>query len=197
MNIIHYHFAIEPGHAIVENAGIQVSRVLYTKHSVEKRILIQVTAMLDLSCVVFSESHDRIRSMATFTELPFAPVDTGTRVARTESYRLGSLVCESDGFPTCSISHQLYASAVNRRWQHGHAAEQSSPSQWHEANGQSLSTLSRPQKRAPQGRRQYQNWTRGMVGVGAMHWLIEHAYCKLARATGTSGPKPIGSYLCI
>jgi hypothetical protein len=58
-------FAIKSGQVVVENAGIQVSRVLYTKHSVEKRILIQVTALIELGCLL-SNSPDRIRSLAIF-----------------------------------------------------------------------------------------------------------------------------------
>jgi hypothetical protein len=58
-------FAIKSGQLGVENAGIQVSRVLYTKHSVEKRTLIQVTALIELGCLL-SKSPDPIRSLAIF-----------------------------------------------------------------------------------------------------------------------------------
>jgi hypothetical protein len=58
-------FAIKSGQVVVENAGIQVSRVLYTKHSVEKRILIQVTGLIELGCLL-SKSLDRIRSLVIF-----------------------------------------------------------------------------------------------------------------------------------
>ena len=58
---------IKSGQVAVKNAGIQVRRVLYTKHSVEKRILIQATALNDLGCLVLSKSPDRIQSLAIFT----------------------------------------------------------------------------------------------------------------------------------
>ena len=54
------------GQAAVKNTGIQVSRMLYTKHSAEKRILIQVTALIDLGYPMLLESPDQIRSMVFF-----------------------------------------------------------------------------------------------------------------------------------
>ena len=52
--------AIEPGRVIVGNAGILVSRVLYTKQSGEKRFLIQDAAMNDLIRPALYESYHRI-----------------------------------------------------------------------------------------------------------------------------------------
>jgi hypothetical protein len=54
---INWPFAIKSGQVVVENAGIQVSRVLYTKHSVEKRIPIQVTALIELGCLLSKSPH--------------------------------------------------------------------------------------------------------------------------------------------
>ncbi len=52
--------AIEPGRVIVGNAGILVSRVVYTKESGEKRFLIQDAAMNDLIRPALYESFHRI-----------------------------------------------------------------------------------------------------------------------------------------
>ena len=52
--------AIEPGRVIAGNAGILVSRVLYTKQSGEKRFLIQDAAMNDLIRPALYESFHRI-----------------------------------------------------------------------------------------------------------------------------------------
>jgi diaminopimelate decarboxylase len=52
--------AIEPRRVIAGNAGILVSRVVYTKQSGEKRFLIQDAAMNDLICPVLYESFYRI-----------------------------------------------------------------------------------------------------------------------------------------
>ena len=69
------------GRMVVENTGIQVSRVLYTKHSVEKRTLIQVTAMIDLGCLMVSKSLDQIRSLALFARgCPLCPSILGLRL---------------------------------------------------------------------------------------------------------------------
>ena len=56
--------AIEPGRVIVGNAGILVSRVLYTKQSGEKRFLIQDAAMNDLIRPALYESFHRIWPVA-------------------------------------------------------------------------------------------------------------------------------------
>ena len=52
--------AIEPGRVIAGNAGILLSRVLYTKQSGEKRFLIQDAAMNDLIRPALYESYHRI-----------------------------------------------------------------------------------------------------------------------------------------
>ena len=52
--------AMEPGRVIAGNAGILLSRVLYTKESGEKRFLIQDAAMNDLIRPALYESYHRI-----------------------------------------------------------------------------------------------------------------------------------------
>ena len=52
--------AMEPGRVIAGNAGILVSRVLYTKQSGDKRFLIQDAAMNDLIRPALYESFHRI-----------------------------------------------------------------------------------------------------------------------------------------
>ena len=52
--------AMEPGRVIAGNAGILLSRVLYTKQSGEKRFLIQDAAMNDLIRPALYESFHRI-----------------------------------------------------------------------------------------------------------------------------------------
>ncbi|MGZ3415531.1 MAG: diaminopimelate decarboxylase, partial [Isosphaeraceae bacterium] len=67
--------AIEPGRVIAGNAGILVSRVLYTKQSGEKRFLIQDAAMNDLIRPALYESFHRIWPVAVPKGLPAPPDD--------------------------------------------------------------------------------------------------------------------------
>ena len=62
---------IEPGRVIVGNAGILVSRVLYTKQSGEKRFLIQDAAMNDLIRPALYESFHRIWPVALPAGIPW------------------------------------------------------------------------------------------------------------------------------
>ena len=70
--------AIEPGRVIVGNAGILVSRVVYTKQSGEKRFLIQDAAMNDLIRPALYESFHRIWPVVVPAGLPSAPDDAET-----------------------------------------------------------------------------------------------------------------------
>jgi len=90
--------AIEPGRVIVGNAGILVSRVVYTKQSGEKRFLIQDAAMNDLIRPALYESFHRIWPVAAPAGLPPAPDDAETAVAGTEPWDVVGPVCESGDF---------------------------------------------------------------------------------------------------
>jgi len=90
--------AIEPGRVIVGNAGILVSRVVYTKQSGEKRFLIQDAAMNDLIRPALYESFHRIWPVAVPAGLPPALDDAETPVAGTEPWDVVGPVCESGDF---------------------------------------------------------------------------------------------------
>jgi diaminopimelate decarboxylase len=94
--------AIEPGRVIVGNAGILLSRVLYTKQSGEKRFLIQDAAMNDLIRPALYESYHRIWPVVLPAGLPPAPEDAesagGGAGAGTEPWDVVGPVCESGDF---------------------------------------------------------------------------------------------------
>ena len=83
---------------IVGNAGILVSRVVYTKQSGEKRFLIQDAAMNDLIRPALYESFHRIWPVVVPAGLPPAPDDAETAVAGTEPWDVVGPVCESGDF---------------------------------------------------------------------------------------------------
>ncbi len=89
---------IEPGRVIVGNAGILVSRVLYTKQSGEKRFLIQDAAMNDLIRPALYESFHRIWPVAVPAGSPPTPDDSETAIAGTEPWDVVGPVCESGDF---------------------------------------------------------------------------------------------------
>ena len=75
--------AIEPGRLVVGNAGILVSRVVYTKQSGEKRFLIQDAAMNDLIRPALYESFHRIWPVVVPAGTPPVPDDADTGAAGT------------------------------------------------------------------------------------------------------------------
>jgi diaminopimelate decarboxylase len=89
---------IEPGRVIVGNAGILVSRVLYTKQSGEKRFLIQDAAMNDLIRPALYESFHRIWPVVVPAGLPPLPADSETAMEETEPWDVVGPVCESGDF---------------------------------------------------------------------------------------------------
>jgi diaminopimelate decarboxylase len=89
---------IEPGRVIVGNAGILVSRVVYTKQSGEKRFLIQDAAMNDLIRPALYDSYHRIWPVAVSTGWPSALDGAETTGAGTESWDVVGPVCESGDF---------------------------------------------------------------------------------------------------
>lgn len=90
--------AMEPGRVIAGNAGILVSRVLYTKQSGEKRFLIQDAAMNDLIRPALYESFHRIWPVTVPAGLPAPPADYETAIAGTEPWDVVGPVCESGDF---------------------------------------------------------------------------------------------------
>ncbi len=90
--------AMEPGRVIAGNAGILVSRVLYTKQSGEKRFLIQDAAMNDLIRPALYESFHRIWPVAVPDGLPAPPDDFEAAIPGTEPWDVVGPVCESGDF---------------------------------------------------------------------------------------------------
>jgi diaminopimelate decarboxylase len=89
---------IEPGRVIVGNAGILVSRVVYTKQSGEKRFLIQDAAMNDLIRPALYESYHRIWPVAAPTGWSPEPGNGELAVGGTECWDVVGPVCESGDF---------------------------------------------------------------------------------------------------
>jgi diaminopimelate decarboxylase len=90
--------AIEPGRVIAGNAGILVSRVIYTKQSGDKRFLIQDAAMNDLIRPALYESFHRIWPVNVPAGLPAPPEDYEAAIAGTEPWDVVGPVCESGDF---------------------------------------------------------------------------------------------------
>jgi diaminopimelate decarboxylase len=90
--------AIEPGRVIAGNAGILVSRVLYTKQSGDKRFLIQDAAMNDLIRPALYESFHRIWPVNVPAGLPAPPDDFEAALAGTEPWDVVGPICESGDF---------------------------------------------------------------------------------------------------
>ncbi len=90
--------AIEPGRVIAGNAGILLSRVLYTKQSGEKRFLIQDAAMNDLIRPALYESYHRIWPAVLPAGVAPPPEDSETPVPGTEPWDVVGPVCESGDF---------------------------------------------------------------------------------------------------
>jgi diaminopimelate decarboxylase len=90
--------AIEPGRVIAGNAGILVSRVLYTKQSGDKRFLIQDAAMNDLIRPALYESFHRIWPVDVPSGFPAPPDDYESAIAGTEPWDVVGPICESGDF---------------------------------------------------------------------------------------------------
>jgi diaminopimelate decarboxylase len=89
--------ALEPGRFIVGNAGILVSRVIYTKVSGDKRFLIQDAAMNDLVRPTLYEAFHRIWPVEP-TGVPAPPDDFEAGIPRTDAWDVVGPVCESGDF---------------------------------------------------------------------------------------------------
>ncbi len=90
--------AMEPGRVIAGNAGILVSRVLYTKQSGEKRFLIQDAAMNDLIRPALYEGFHGIWPVNVPAGLPAPPENFEAEIPGTEPWDVVGPVCESGDF---------------------------------------------------------------------------------------------------
>ncbi len=89
---------LEPGRFIVGNAGILVSRVLYTKESGGKHFLIQDAAMNDLIRPTLYDSFHRIWPAEPAEGFPAPPADYEADIAGTLKQDVVGPVCESGDF---------------------------------------------------------------------------------------------------
>jgi diaminopimelate decarboxylase len=89
---------LEPGRFIVGNAGLLLSRVVYTKESGGKHFLIQDAAMNDLIRPTLYDSFHRIWPVAPAPGLPAPPEDFEVEVPGTLKQDVVGPVCESGDF---------------------------------------------------------------------------------------------------
>jgi diaminopimelate decarboxylase len=89
---------LEPGRFIVGNAGILVSRVIYTKESGGRHFVIQDAAMNDLIRPTLYDSFHRIWPVAPASGSPAPPEDYEADIPGTRRYDVVGPVCESGDF---------------------------------------------------------------------------------------------------
>ncbi len=89
---------LEPGRFIVGNAGLLVSRVIYTKESGGKHFIIQDAAMNDLIRPTLYDSFHRIWPVAPAEGLPAPPEDYEADIPGTGKNDVVGPVCESGDF---------------------------------------------------------------------------------------------------
>ncbi len=89
---------LEPGRFIVGNAGILVSRVIYTKESGGKQFVIQDAGMNDLIRPTLYESFHRIWPVEPAATLPAPPEDYEADIPGTIKQDVVGPVCESGDF---------------------------------------------------------------------------------------------------
>ena len=89
---------LEPGRFIVGNAGILLSRVIYTKESGGKSIVIQDAAMNDLIRPTLYDSFHRIWPVAPVAGAPAPPEDYDADMPGTARRDVVGPVCESGDF---------------------------------------------------------------------------------------------------
>ncbi|GIW85829.1 MAG: diaminopimelate decarboxylase [Isosphaeraceae bacterium] len=90
--------AMEPGRVIVGNAGILLSRVIFTKTSGDKAFLIQDAAMNDLIRPALYESFHRIWPVRVPDGLPAPPADFEAAIPGTTPQDVVGPVCETGDF---------------------------------------------------------------------------------------------------
>ncbi|MBI3468373.1 MAG: diaminopimelate decarboxylase [Planctomycetes bacterium] len=101
--------ALEPGRFIVGNAGILVSRVLYTKASGDRRFLIQDAAMNDLIRPTLYDAFHRIWPVEP-KGFPTPPEDYEASIPGTEPWDVVGPVCESGDY----LAKDRHLPAMNR-----------------------------------------------------------------------------------
>jgi diaminopimelate decarboxylase len=89
---------LEPGRFIVGNAGLLLSRVIYTKDSGGKHFVIQDAAMNDLIRPTLYDSFHRIWPVAPAAGCPAPPEDYEAEIAGTRKVDVVGPVCESGDF---------------------------------------------------------------------------------------------------
>jgi diaminopimelate decarboxylase len=89
---------LEPGRFIVGNAGILVSRVIYTKESGGKHFVIQDAAMNDLIRPTLYDSFHRIWPVTPAAGAPAPPADYEAEIPGTAKVDVVGPVCESGDF---------------------------------------------------------------------------------------------------
>ncbi len=89
---------LEPGRFIVGNAGLLLSRVIFTKESGGKHYIIQDAAMNDLIRPTLYDSFHRIWPVAPADGLPAPPADYEVEIPRTFPQNVVGPVCESGDF---------------------------------------------------------------------------------------------------
>jgi diaminopimelate decarboxylase len=89
---------LEPGRFIVGNAGILVSRVIFTKESGGRHFVIQDAAMNDLIRPTLYESFHRIWPVAPAAGFPAPPEDYESDIPGTRRNDIVGPVCESGDF---------------------------------------------------------------------------------------------------
>jgi diaminopimelate decarboxylase len=89
---------LEPGRFIVGNAGILLSRVVYTKDSGGRHIVIQDAAMNDLIRPTLYDSFHRIWPAAPAGGFPAPPEDYEAEIPGAQKSDVVGPVCESGDF---------------------------------------------------------------------------------------------------
>ncbi|MFO0969982.1 MAG: diaminopimelate decarboxylase [Gemmataceae bacterium] len=89
---------LEPGRFIVGNAGVLVSRVIYTKDSGGKHFVIQDAAMNDLIRPTLYDSFHRIWPVQPESGVPGPPEDYEAEIPGTRKCDVVGPVCESSDF---------------------------------------------------------------------------------------------------
>lgn len=101
---------LEPGRFIAGNAGILVSRVVFTKESGGKHFLIQDAAMNDLIRPTLYEAFHRIWPITPKEGLPCPPEDYEAEIPGTIRQDVVGPVCESGDF----LAQQRYLPQMQR-----------------------------------------------------------------------------------
>ena len=117
---------LEPGRFIVGNAGILVSRVIYTKESGGKHFVIQDAAMNDLIRPTLYDSFHRIWPVAPAPTVPAPPEDYEAEIFGTIKQDVVGPICESSDYlardrrlPSAAAATRTAGDLQRRRLRHG------------------------------------------------------------------------------